>query len=78
MQAAKSLKQAYRTTFGAYAAKLGALQRHLESGGPDHGHLENIMQEVESARREHNSARDQLARELGAAPGPLTSVAKSD
>jgi hypothetical protein len=78
MQAAKSLKQAYRVTFGVYAAKLDALQRHLESGGPDHGHLEIIMQEVESARREHNSARDELARELGARRDRLTSVASSD
>jgi hypothetical protein len=77
MQAANSLNRAYRTTFGVYAAKLDALQRHLESGGPDNGRLEQIMQEVESARREHNFARDQLARELGAESWHQTSVAPS-
>jgi hypothetical protein len=66
MQAGNSLSQAYRTTFGAYASKLDALQRLLDSGGPDNGRLETIMQEVEQARQEHNSARDELARELGA------------
>lgn len=74
METVDSVSSAYRTAFGEYANKLGALQRLLDSGGPDNGRLEAAMQEVETARQAHNSARDVLARELGVEfPVPRTS-----
>jgi hypothetical protein len=65
MKTADSVSSSYRTTFGEYARKLDALQRLLESNGPDSGRLEAAMRDVETARQAHNSARDLLARKLG-------------
>jgi len=64
MRTDNSARRAYRIAFGEYAGKLGALQRLIESGGPDNGRLEAAMQDVERARQAHNSARDLLAAEL--------------
>jgi hypothetical protein len=66
MRTDNSAKRAYRTAFGEYASKLDALQRLMESGGPDNGRFEAAMQDVERARQAHNSARDLLAAELTA------------
>lgn len=65
MRVRESVSRAYRTTFGEYASKLDALQRLLESNGPDNGQLETAMQDVETARQAYHSARDLLACELG-------------
>jgi hypothetical protein len=66
MSTDNSARRSYRTTFGEYASKLDALQRLMDSGGPDNGRLEVAMQAVENARQAHNSARDLLACELSA------------
>ena len=66
MRTDNSARHTYRAAFGEYASKLDALQRLMESGGPDNGRLEVALQDVESARQAHNSARDLLACELSA------------
>lgn len=66
MRTDHSARRSYRIAFGEYANKLDALQRLMESGGPDNGRLEAAMQDVENARQAHNSARDLLAGELSA------------
>jgi hypothetical protein len=66
MRTEHSARRSYRTAFGEYASKLDALQRLMDSGGPDNGGLEAAMQAVENARQAHNSARDLLACELSA------------
>jgi len=68
------LRDAYRTTFREYAAKLDNLQRLMSSGNPDSSRIEAALLEVEKARLAHSNARDQLAREL--ARPPLPSAAK--
>ena len=68
MRTDNSARRSYRTAFGEYASKLDALQRLMDSGGPDNGRLEAAMQAVENARQAHNSARDLLASELTAKP----------
>ena len=68
MRTENSARCSYRTAFGEYARKLDALQRLIDSGGPDNGRLEAAMQDVETARQAHNSARDLLASELSAKP----------
>ena len=58
------LRNAYRSTFQQYSRKLDVLQSLMNSGNPEPGRVEAALLEVEEARKAHNSARDQLAREL--------------
>jgi len=75
MRTDNSARRAYRIAFGEYASKLDALQRLMESGGPDNGRLEAAMHDVERARQAHNSARDLLAAELAVKPSRRTESA---
>jgi hypothetical protein len=59
-----ALKNAYRTTFWEYSARLEALQRLMNSGTPENASVDAASVEVEKARVAYNSARDRLAIEL--------------
>jgi Protein of unknown function (DUF2934) len=64
MQIDDALRNAYRTTFQEYARTLDALQVLMNTGTVDAARMDSALLEVEQARIAHNTARDQLAKEL--------------